>query len=266
MQHLHPGGTQVGSGAGHHFIEALRAEGSTEDEQRGPIRVEPEVCARRSTLLGAIQRDDRGAHRHAHVRRAGDRPGDSLGHPRGEARSEFVGHACARIGLVDDDRHTRRSRGEVGGGGDVSAEAHDDIGLLLREDPAHLAHGSRDAGCDKEQVLRRLARHGHGGQRAQAASALGHEPGFQADRAADEDDLGGGILRGEGVREGERGLDVPRRASGGEQDLHRITPGGSAEPPLTGWPGGSAEPPLSGWSASAVRASSRAVRSRDPRR
>ena len=121
---------------------------------------------------------------------------------------------------MDDDRHSRGARGEVSRGGDISTEAHDDIGLLLREDAAHLTHGAGHARGDEEQVLGGLARHGHGGQRAQSLTTLGHEPGLEADRAADEDNLRRGIPRDEGVGEGERRLDVSRRASGGEQHLH----------------------------------------------
>ena len=223
MQHLHSSGAQVGGSAGHHFIEPLRAERSTEDKQGDPIRVESEVRACGSPLPCAVECDDRRPHGHAHVRRAGDRAGDSFGDPRCEASAELVGHACARVGLMDDDRHSRGARGEVGRDGDISTEAHDDIGLLLREDAAHLTHGAGHARGDEEQVLGGLARHGHGGQRAQSPTALGHEPGLEADRAADEHDLRRGIDAHESVRQGQRGLNMPRRSSGSEEHLHEST-------------------------------------------
>src|SRR5690606_3450413 len=66
----------------------------------------------------------------------------SKSHPRipGEAAARAVGDTGSRIGLMDRQRYLLATRGEVGGCGGVTAEAHDDVDLPITDVPGHGVH------------------------------------------------------------------------------------------------------------------------------
>ena len=120
----------------------LGSQRAARHQERGHLRVEPQRLG--TVDAGALSPLGGGALRH----QGGDgrtqgQPGDlgtslgglETGGGKGQCdrvspgRPQPVGQTRAGVLLVDDDWHACLSGGEVGGGGDVAAEADDDVGL-----------------------------------------------------------------------------------------------------------------------------------------
>ena len=128
------------------LIDVLRAEGSTEDQQRRAIGIQAEVRARLApdhVTIGPLgQADDLGAQWHADACRPRQAGHDVLRDPGGEPGADAVGDARAAVGLMDDEGNAGATRGEIGRQRDVATEAHDDVGSFLAQDRLHSTDGS----------------------------------------------------------------------------------------------------------------------------
>ena len=188
-------------------------------------RVEPERVPGLGAHRGPVQGGDRTAQRDADVAGVAQlavRGGD--GDPGGVPRADLVGEAGAGVGLVDDDRHTQALGGEIAGQGHVTAEADDRVGLGALQDllggldraaqPARGRRSVRGWACAERDRW----------DQRQGVAPLGNEPGLEAAFGAQGRDPHAGVLPAQGVREGERGLDVAGGPPTGEYDMHRNSP------------------------------------------
>lgn len=180
-----------------------------------------------------------GAQRHPIQRRDGLAHGDAdhlyasaetrIGHRGKDAPrrtcTDPVGPARARVGLVDDDGHhapprCATARGQVGGQGDVTAEADHDVGTHLVEDRPRLTDRGTDPQREPDQVAGRFAGKRDGGDELQVVPALGHQPRLKAARRTERGDPHLRVERDESVGNGHRGLYVSCGASAGEDHGH----------------------------------------------
>ena len=174
------GGERVGRGHGGQ-VERPGTLRAAEDEQGGPVGVEPELGAGRSPVRRPVQGADRRPQGHAHVlalvqRRAGH--GDR--HPGGEPGTDPVGQAGQRVLLVHHDRDTGAPGGEVRRQGHVPAEPDDDVRGDLVEHGTGVGDRPPYPAGHAEQVEGRLARQRHRRDQAQVVAAGRYEAGLHA--------------------------------------------------------------------------------------
>ncbi len=219
VQHLDPGGAQCRRGSGRGGVDRLGALRPAGHEQRRQVRLQPEPRPGGGTLGGAVQGGDRRAQRDpdgARVRQPDLRRGGEHvpGHPGGEP----VADTRAGVGLVDDQRDPPPARRQVGGDGDVAAEADDDVGADPLEHRLRGAHRRPESSRRREQRASRPARQRDRRDELERVPAGGDERGVQTLRRAQCGQSGVGGQPSHRVSERQRRLDVSGRAAPGHDD------------------------------------------------
>ena len=227
VKHRNTGSGKIFGGCGDCAVDRLRALGSTEHQQYPGIVGEPEVGPRLGLQRPSVQGGDRCPYRHTdHF----DVPQSGIRHRRqhaaGRSRADPVGPARARVRLVHDHRNSAppprqgesAARGQICRQRDISAESDDDIGIDVVEHRPRLPHRPAHPHRQPDQIARWLAWQRNRGDELQVIAAFWHQPRFQTALCAQRRDPYVRVERGQRVRNGHCGLDMPRCAAARKDD------------------------------------------------
>ena len=233
VQHLQASGQGV-QGLAEDLVEVLGSQRAARHQERGHVGVESQrlgaVDAGTMSPLsgGALRRqvgDGRAQWQPGHLGTplGGLEAGRCEGqrHRLGPGRPQAVGQAGAGVLLVDDDRHAGLPGGQVGGGGDVSAEADDDVGLHGLDGLGGCADRFSQPVRQTQQVPAGASRQGDPGNQGQLEAGLGNQAVLQPLGGPQDEDLRAGVtsqrrvLQGRG--RGQQRVDVAGGASTGQQ-------------------------------------------------
>ncbi len=108
----------------------------------------------------------------------------------GEPGAELVGDTGNCVALVDDERDAATSSHEVGGHGDVAAEADDDVGSYAVDHLAGRLDGLAKLGWHENQILAGLAWQRHRRHQLQLVARLRDQGDLEPARRTKAHDLG----------------------------------------------------------------------------
>src|SRR5690606_25116115 len=166
----------------------------------------------------AVEGLDLGTQRHP------DEPGMTEGralegdaHETREPAAEAVRHARACVRLVQRERHPCSPSGKVGGGGDVAADAHDDVDAAVADQGFDGTDDAREPRRERKGSPARPAREGQLRDRDELVAALRHQASLEALSGAQHDDARIRFVAADAVGDGKERVDVPGRAPAAEE-------------------------------------------------
>ena len=135
VQHLVAGVTQLVQGVFHRRIQRRRPLRPAGDKHRAPIGAQPPGFQAGGPGFGRPgPRAHFCPHRNAHNLAAHARTGDRVQPQAAQLHAQLVRQPGAGVGFVDDEGDAGEFGGNVAGGGDVTAEADEDVCLVFFED------------------------------------------------------------------------------------------------------------------------------------
>src|SRR5699024_268314 len=119
------------------------------------------------------------------------------------------------------DRDVSAPGGQVPGGGHITTETDQDVGLDAVQQLTGDTERARQLARDREQFRGEFARQGDRRDHAQLVATHGYQPGLQSPFGSQAQNFRAGVDAPQCIRQRERGLDMPGRAASGKGYPHR---------------------------------------------